>query len=120
MPNGTSYQTGEEIAFFINVLESGQDFDFELGIEVGVYANVHGDNLLFDSRVKMEVMEEGLGIDVEGQMKGTWHKPFGIQGFSLSDVTIEMGTQEDGAVKLGFGGATVIGSEHFKMAADGK
>lgn len=120
MPNGTSYKTGEEVAFFINVLESGQDFDFELGIEVGVNTKIKNDILLFDSRVKMEVMDEGFGIDVEGQMKGTWHKPFGIPGFSLTDVTIELGTQEDGAIKLGFGGATVIANQHFKMAADGK
>lgn len=120
MPNGTSYKTGEEVAFFINVLESGQDFDFELGIEVGVNTKIKNDILLFDSRVKMEIMDEGFGIDVEGQMKGTWHKPFGINGLSLSDVTIELGTQEDGAIKLGFGGATVIADQHFKMAADGK
>jgi hypothetical protein len=120
MPNGTSYQTGEEIAFFINVLESGQDFDFELGIEVGIHTKIKNDLLLFDSRVKMAIMEEGFGVDVEGQMKGTWHNPFGIKGFSLSDVTIEIGTQEDASIKLGLAGATVIADQHFKMAADGK
>ena len=38
------------------------------GIGVGVHAGIHGDNLLFDSKVKVQVMEEGFGIDIEGGM----------------------------------------------------
>ena len=33
---------------------------------------------------------------------------------------MEVGTQEDGAIKLGFKGTTIIGSDKFSMAADGE
>ena len=119
MPKFMKFAKNAELEFFINVLESGEDFDFELGLGVGVHTKIHGDNLLFDSKVKLQVMEEGFGIDIEGQMLGTWHKPFGIP-FTIGDLTLEVGTQEDGAVKLGFAGTTIIGADKFSMAGDGE
>ena len=59
----------------------------------------------------------GFGLEVEGQMQGMWHKPFGIPGFSLGNVTLEFGT-EDGGLKLGFAGETVIANDTFTMAGD--
>ena len=68
MPKFMKFAKNAELEFFINVLETGEDFDFELGLGVGVHADIHGDNLLFDSKVKVQVMEEGFGIDIEGSM----------------------------------------------------
>ena len=117
MPKFMKFAKNAELDFFINVSESGQDFDFELGLGVGVNTKIGSDELLFDAKVKLQIMEEGFGIDIEGQMLGTWHKPFGIP-FALSNVTLEVGTQEDGAIKLGFAGTTGIGGQSFSMAAD--
>ena len=117
MPKFMKFAKNAELDFFINVSESGQDFDFELGLGVGVNTKIGSDELLFDAKVKLQIMEEGFGIDIEGQMLGTWHKPFGIP-FALSNVTLEVGTQEDGAIKLGFAGTTIIGADTFSIAAD--
>ena len=119
MPKFMKFASSAELDFFLTVLESGQDFDFELGFGVGVHANIHGDNLLFESKVKLQVMDEGFGIDVEGQMQGLWKKPFGIP-LTIGDLTLEVGTQEDGAIKLGFAGTTIIGSDKFTIAGDGE
>ncbi|MHA1597187.1 MAG: DM9 repeat-containing protein [Alphaproteobacteria bacterium] len=118
LPKFLTLSKGEQFEFFLSALESGQDFDFELGIGVGFTAKIKEKTLEFVGKVKVQVMEEGFGIDVVGKMEGTWDKPFDIPGFSLSDVTIELGTQEDGAIKLGFGGTTVIAKDKFTMAAD--
>jgi hypothetical protein len=120
MPKSMKAKTTEEVDFFLNVLESGQDFDFELGMAVGVHTTIKGDRLFFDTKVKVQIMDEGFGIDVEGQMKGLWHKPFGIPGFTMGDVTIEVGTQEDGAIKMGFAGTTILGGDKFTIAGDGE
>ena len=120
MPKFMKFAKDVDVDFFLTVLKSEQDFDFELGIGIDVQADIHGDKLTFGSKVKVQVMDEGFGIDVEGQMKGIWHKPFKIPGFSISDVTLEVGTQEDGAIKLGFKGSTTINNDKFSMAGDGE
>ncbi len=119
MPSSMSYKTTENIDFFITVLESGQDFDFELGLGVDIAATIAGDHLDFQGKTKIQVMDEGFGIDVEASMLGTWHTPFNIP-FSMSDITVEVGTQEDGALKMGFSGKTNISGDDFAVAGDGE
>ena len=101
------------LAFFLTADED----EFDLGIEVDVNTKIKSDTLLFDTKVQVQVLDDGFGLEVIGQMQGMWHKPFGIPGFSLGNVTMEFGT-EDGGLKLGFGGETVIANDTFTMAGD--
>ncbi|MBT3237498.1 MAG: DUF3421 domain-containing protein, partial [Rhodospirillaceae bacterium] len=118
MPKFMKLSKNDQLDFFLSVLETEGDFDFELGLGVGFTAKVKDKTLEFLGKVKIQIMDEGFGIDIVGKMEGLWHKPFDIPGFSLGDVTIEAGTQEDGAIKLGFAGTTVIANDKFTMAAD--
>lgn len=117
MPAFMSFAQSAELDFFITLLESGETFDFELGLAVGLNVKITGSPLLFDAKVKMQIMDEGFGVDVLAQMQGEWHKPFGIP-FSLSNIGMEAGTQEDGAIKVGFTGGTTISGDQFTMAGD--
>ncbi|MBT5242708.1 MAG: DUF3421 domain-containing protein [Rhodospirillaceae bacterium] len=113
LPGFMKMSKSADLDFFITV----DPDEFDLGLQVGVNTTIKGDKLLFDAKVQVQVLDDGFGLEVLGQMKGKWHKPFGIPGFSLGNVTVELGT-EDGGLKLGFGGSTTLANDTFTMAGD--
>lgn len=113
VPSFMRFAKSEQLDFFITLDEE----EVDLGIAVDIKAKIKKDLLDFDAKMMVQVLEEGFGLEVAAQMEGIWHKPFGIPGFSLGDVTMEFGT-EDGGAKLGFGGTTIIANDKFTMASD--
>jgi len=93
--------------FFINW--SGTEFF--VGAGLGLNVKVGKDTLHLESKIELEFNAEGVGIDILGEMDGTWNKPFGIKGISLSDVTMEAGINDVGEVSIGFKGTDKIGNE---------
>jgi len=88
------------------------------GIDIGMKVHVGDDKLLFDTEVELDFTPKGIGASILGEMHGTWHKPFGIEGINLSDVTMQVGISEIGEVKLGFKGTEEIGKEKITLASE--
>ncbi|MFQ5644335.1 MAG: hypothetical protein ACE5FQ_11650, partial [Thiogranum sp.] len=120
----------------------------EFGIGADVTTTVHGDTLIFDSKLAMEVQEEDIDIKFVMDLKtgnktdglsGTgglnctltntpthsapagpagWHRPFGIPGFTLYNVSMDLGIGEDGAVHLGYAGGAKVAGDRFCVTGD--
>ena len=73
---------------------------------------------MFDAEFELDFSPKGVGTSVIGKMEGTWHNPFGIQGLSLSDVTLQVGITPLGEVKLAFAGTEEIGEEKIHLATE--
>lgn len=110
--NVMNYKAGTQPGFFINW--SGEEVD--IGVRTAMMVKAGGDELEFDSSVEVVFSETGIGIEVIGGMDGTWHKPFGIQPLTLSNVKLETGIDALGNVSLGFAGAQTFGKESLAIA----
>ena len=124
------------------------DFDVEIGIGVDVDMTIGDDELVFGGKVGLEFQDEKTDVKFllklktadlssgkpkdngiyctlknSGTFKPTpgpagWHDPFGIPGFTLYDVIMDMAIDDDGSLHLGFAGGAKIGDDRFCVAAD--
>ncbi len=147
MPSWMTFADNIDFVFSIIATESGDDFDIEIGIAMDVNTKVHDDLLTFEGKLAMELEEEKADIKFVMDLKngnvsdgGTkdhglvcaltntpkhkvkagpagWHKPFGIPGFTLYDVAMDLGLDEDG-LHLGFAGGAKVGGDRFCVATD--
>ena len=56
-----------------------------------------------------EVTAEPTGAYLSATMEGTWEEPFGIKGFTLSDVALQVGWAASGLPAVGVAGTAVVG-----------
>ena len=111
---------GVEAVFSMIATESGGQFDIEFGIGVDIIANVHGTELVFDAKTALEFEDEKIDVKIVADLKDKkgWKKPFGIPGFTLYEVGLDLGIAEDGAIHLGFDGNITVSGDNFTIAAD--
>jgi len=119
-PKWMKKKPGATAKFSMIATETDGQFDVEFGIGVDINANVHGTELLFDAKVALEFEEEKIDVKIIADLKDKkgWHKPFGIPGFTLYEVGLDLGIDEDGAIHLGFDGNIKVDKDTFKVAAD--
>ncbi len=148
MPSGSSVTPSAEVVFSVIATESGDDFDIEIGVGVDVDMTIKDDELVWGGKLGLEFEEEKVDVKFVMSLKtadlsdgGTtdyglncaltntatfkpapgpagWDQPFGIPGFALYDVIMDLGIDADGAVHLGFAGGAKIGGDRFCVAAD--
>ena len=148
MPSGASVTAKEELVFSIIATESADNFDIEIGIGVDVDMVIGSDELVFGGKMGLEFQPEKVDVKFVMKLKvadlstgkpkdngilcsltntasfhpapgpAGWHNPFGIPGFTLYDVIMDMGIDEDGAIHLGFAGGAKIGDDRFCIATD--
>ena len=111
-----SVPQGVEPQFFIQW--SGAEFYVGAGLGLSVKAGK--DRLHVVSKIELDFSEKGIGIDILGEVDGTWHQPFGIKGISLSDVKMKVGINDIGEVSIGFAGRDRIGKEDMSLATEVK
>lgn len=114
LPKFMHWPESVQPAFFVTLTEEA----VEVGIEVDMQVKAGDDQLVFATKVEMEVNEADVTFDIEGEMDGKWEKPFSIKALTLANVALKAGVSPDGSVKLGFKGTTTIGPETIQMAAD--
>ncbi|WP_374300615.1 tectonin domain-containing protein [Ferrovibrio sp.] len=114
LPKFMHWPESVQPAFFVTLTEEA----VEVGIEVDMQVKAGDDQLIFATKVEMEVNEADVTFDIEGEMDGKWEKPFSIKALTLANVALKAGVSPDGSVKLGFKGTTTIGPETIQMAAD--
>ncbi|WP_300298434.1 RICIN domain-containing protein [Ferrovibrio sp.] len=112
LPKNMNYKAGSQPGFFINW--AGDEVD--LGVRTAMMVKAGSDLLEFESSVEATFSDTGVGLEVIGGMDGTWHKPFGIQPLTLSDVKLETSIDVLGNVSLGFKGAQTFGQESLAVA----
>jgi hypothetical protein len=95
-----------------------QGEDIDVGADVGMNVKAGKDRLFFHSTLELEFTEKGVGLAIMGAMDGTWHKPFGIEILSLTDLKLKVGVNDIGEVKIGFAGKEKIGSEVIDIATE--
>ena len=147
MPSWMTFADNIDFVFSIIALESGDDFDIEIGIAMDVNTKVHDDLLTFEGKLAMELEEEKADIKFVMDLKngnvsdgGTtdhglscsltntpnhkvqpgpagWHRPFGIPGFTLYDVAMDLGLDDDG-LHLGFAGGAKVAGDRFCVKTD--
>ena len=119
-PRWMRSKPGVTAEFSMVATESDGNFDVEFGIGVDIIAYVHGARLLFDAKVALEFKDEKIDVKIVANLKDKagWHKPFGIRGFTLYEVGLDLGIDEDGAIHLGFDGNIKVSGNTFKIAAD--
>ena len=147
MPKWMNFGDNTEFIFSMTAIDTGDGFVAEFGIGMDVKTKVHGDELIFDGKLGLEIEAEAIEVKFILDLKtGTvtsaaggrggltcttnspkhkpkarpagWHKPFGIPGFTLYDVMMDLGIDEDGAIHLGFGGGAKIAGDRFCIVAD--
>ncbi|GEM_PF-1254773 len=114
LPKFMSWPESVSPAFFVELTEEAA----EVGIEVDMNVKAGDDDLTLATKLEMEINEADVTFDIEGEMDGTWDKPFNIKGLKLANVALKAGVSPDGSVKLGFKGTTEMGSDTVSMAAD--
>lgn len=115
LPNKILHLPEDAIAhYFINF----KNKEIDVGIDIGIKVVVGSDKLIFDSEFELDFTPKGVGTSVLGKMDGTWHNPFGINGLSLSDVTLQVGITPLGEVRLAFAGTEEIGEEKIHLATE--
>lgn len=119
-PKWVKKKPGVTAVFSMTASEKDGAFAVEFGIGADITAKVHGTELLFDATTKLEFNEDGIGIKIVADLQDTkgWKKPFGIPGFTLYEVTMDVGIDEDGAVHLGFDGNVKISNDTISIRAD--
>ena len=114
LPSFLSFVKSEQLDFYISASET----ELDLGLDVDITTKIKGDTLQFDTTVAVQDVDgEELGINITGSMKGTWHKPFDIPGFSISNPTITATIGDDG-LKLGYAGTTDIAGDTLTIGSD--
>ncbi len=114
LPSFMSFVKSEQLDFFVSATEQ----EFDIGIEVDLNTVIEGDHLTFDTKIAVKDVEAGeLGIEISGGMQGTWHKPFGIPGLSIGNLTIASTIDTEG-LELGYAGTTTIAGDKISVAAD--
>ncbi len=81
-------------------LQSG-NISFSLFLSVAVDI---GDKLLFTG----EMAVEPNGVSLAATMQGDWHKPFGVNGLTLSDVALAVGISGEGIPTIGIAGKVQV------------
>ncbi len=114
LPKFMHWPESVQPSFFVSLTEEA----VEVGIEVAMQVKAGDDQMVFATRLEMEVNEADVSFDIEGEMDGKWEKPFSIKALTLANVALKAGVSPDGSVKLGFKGTTTIGPETIQMAAD--
>ena len=119
-PKWMKSKPGAEVVFSMIAIETDGQFDVEFGIGVDITATVHGTELLFDAKTALVFEDEGIQVKIVADLKDKkgWHRPFGIPGFTLYEVGLDLGIDEDGAIHLGFDGNIKVSGDTFKIAAD--
>lgn len=114
LPSFMSFVKSEQLDFFVSATEQ----EFDIGIEVDLNTVIEGDHLTFDTKIAVKDVDAGeLGIEISGGMQGTWHKPFGIPGLSIGNLTIASTIDTEG-LELGYAGTTTIAGDKISVATD--
>ena len=92
--------------------------DLYVGAGLDMEVKVGKDKLILDTTIELELSEKGIGVDVMGGMKGTWHHPFGIEVLSLSNLQLKAGINDVGEVTIGFTGEQKIGKEDINISTE--
>lgn len=114
IPKVLKVAKGAEPQFFIQ----WQGLELYVGAGLGFNVKAGRDHLHFVSKIELDLSEKGVGIDILGEMDGTWHKPFGIKPLSISDVKLKVGINDIGEVLFGFAGKDKIGKEEIDLATE--
>ena len=119
-PRWMTAKPGVTAVFSMIATETAGQFDVEIGIGVDITANVHGTELDFTAKTALEFEDEKIDIKIVAQLKDQngWRHPFGIPGFTLKAVGLDLGLDEDGAIHLGFDGNIEVSGSTYQMAAD--
>lgn len=119
-PSWMASKPGVEAVFSLIATETAGQFDIEFGIGADITANVHGAELDFTAKTALEIEDEKIDVKIVLDLKDKkgWHKPFGIPGFTLYEVGMDLGIDEDGALHLGFDGNITVSGDNYKIAAD--
>jgi len=119
-PKWMKSKPGVEAVFSMVATEADGAFDVEFGIGVDITADVHGTELVFDAKTALEFEDEKIDVKIVADLKDKagWKKPFGIPGFTLFDVGLDLGIDEDGAIHLGFDGNIEVSGDKYSIAAD--
>jgi hypothetical protein len=89
-------------------LQSGNViFSLVLSVSVDI-----GDKLLFTG----EMAVEPNGVSMAATMQGDWHKPFGVNGLTLSDVALEVGISGEGIPTVGIAGKVQVKNLEGELA----
>ncbi|MCK5683894.1 RICIN domain-containing protein [bacterium] len=76
-------------SFVLKIISDGDDFDFLLGIKGGMHMKVGKEKILLSTTMGVEVSDDGIEIDVLGQMQGKWKNAFGLYGLDLENLLVE-------------------------------
>ena len=119
-PKWMKSKPGVEAVFSMIATETAGQFDIEFGIGVDITAKVHGTELVFDAKVALEFEDEKIDVKIVADLKDKkgWRHPFGIPGFTLNEVGLDLGLDEDGAIHLGFDGSITVSGDKYSIAAD--
>ncbi len=119
-PKWMKSKPGVTAVFSMIATESAGQFDIEIGIGADIIATVHGTELLFDAKTALEFEDEKIGIKIVADLQDNkgWKNPFGIPGFTLYEVGMDLGIAEDGAIHLDFDGDIKASGDTFAIAAD--
>jgi len=148
MPKWMNFADSTDIVFSMFGSDAGDDPVVEIGIGVDINTVIHDDELTFAAKVALEFQEEaaeikfvmdltngnlnngsttapGLNCSLTNSPKHAsptgpagWHRPFGIPGFTLYNVAMDIGVDEDGAIQLGFAGGAKIANDRVCVAGD--
>ncbi|MEE8574611.1 MAG: ricin-type beta-trefoil lectin domain protein, partial [Thermodesulfobacteriota bacterium] len=94
--------------------------DLYVGLGIAMDVKAGKDTLTIDTKIELEFSEKGVGIDILGEMDGTWNNPFGIHGIAISDLKLKVGIDDVGEVTVGFAGHDKIGKEDIQFATEMK
>lgn len=109
-----NYKPNVTPAFFIQ----WAGLDFYAGLRIATMVQAGKDLLELATSIELEFNEEGLGIKLLGEMDGMWHKPFGIPGFNLANVKMDVGVNDTGTVSFGLAGDQQYGKCANPESAD--
>ena len=119
-PKWMKKKPGVEAVFSLIATETDGQFDVEIGIGADINTTVHGTTLLFDAKTALVFEDEGIQVKIVADLKDKkgWRHPFGIPGFTLYEVGLDLGIDEDGAIHLGFDGSIRVSGDKYSIAAD--
>jgi len=122
----TSMPDGEQLSLTVTMAGGPASFVGSIGTTVDVTATIHKDTLVFGSTVAIQLSDEDVRLIYAmslktGNLAGkplVWHEPYGIPGFMLNSVTIDLGIDEDGAQHFGFAGDFTAAKDTISFAVD--
>ncbi|PCH63534.1 MAG: hypothetical protein COC19_00955, partial [SAR86 cluster bacterium] len=122
----TKFKDGEQLTLNVTLIGDADSFVGQLGMGTDITTKIDGDTLVFDSIIELQLSDEVERILFDMTLKTgnvqdkplVWSEPYGIPGFELHSVTLDLGIDEDGAQHFGLAGDFTLAQDTISFAVD--